>query len=100
MASIEGIDFAEIITFNTFALKGAIRQIGRALNMPLSEVDEIAKAVEKINGKDHIDESYKKRYPELFKYVDLLSYHLLTKTREAHAHDVGGFHTMPAKATN
>lgn len=73
MASIEGIDFAEIITFNTFALKGAIREIGRALNMPLSEVDEIAKAVEKFNGKDHIDESYKKRYPELFKYVDLLN---------------------------
>ena len=73
MASIKGIDFAEIITFNTFALKGAIREIGRALNMPLSEVDEIAKAVEKFNGKDHIDESYKKRYPELFKYVDLLN---------------------------
>lgn len=73
MATIDGIDFAEIVTFNTFALKGAIREIGRALDMPLNEVDEIAKAVEKFNGKDHIDDSYKKRYPELFKYVELLS---------------------------
>lgn len=41
--------------------------------MPLSEVDQIAKAVEKFNGKDHIDETYRNRYPELFKYVDLLN---------------------------
>lgn len=73
LATLDGIDFAEIITFNTFALKGAIREIGRSLDMPLSEVDIIAKAVEKFNGKDHIDDGFKKRYPQLFKYVDIMN---------------------------
>jgi DNA polymerase-3 subunit alpha len=72
IATIDGVDFSEIITFNTFALKGAIREVGRFLDMSLQEVDMISKSVEKYNGKDHIDESYKKRYPELFKYVDLM----------------------------
>ena len=66
VASLEGIYFSEIVTFNTIALKGAIREVGRALKMPLVEVDEIAKNVE-------VDEEkYRNQYPELFKYVDLL----------------------------
>src|SRR5690606_19040720 len=73
LASLEGIDFAEIITFNTMALKGSIREVGRGLGMELSEVDEIAKAVEVFGGKPHIDSKYKTKYPELFKYVDLLN---------------------------
>lgn len=73
LASLDGVEFAEIITFNTLALKGAIREVGRGLNMSLDIVDEIAKSVEKFNGKDHIDERYKNKYPELFKYVDLLN---------------------------
>lgn len=36
---------AQIITFGTMAAKGAIRDVGRALNMPYSEVDRIAKMV-------------------------------------------------------
>jgi DNA polymerase III subunit alpha len=73
LASLQGVEFAEIITFNTMALKGSIREIGRSLEMPLSEVDVIAKSVEKFNGKDHIDDSFKKKYPELFKYVDIFN---------------------------
>ncbi|MET3505446.1 DNA polymerase III subunit alpha [Halalkalibacter oceani] len=70
VANLEGVYFSEIITFNTIALKGAIREVGRALQMPLSEVDEIAK---KVDLKGNIDQSVRDKYEELFKYVDLLS---------------------------
>ena len=36
---------AQIITFGTMAAKAAIRDVGRALNMPYGEVDRIAKMV-------------------------------------------------------
>jgi len=36
---------AQIITFGTMAAKGAIRDVGRALGIPYSEVDKIAKLV-------------------------------------------------------
>ncbi len=36
---------AQIITFGTMAARGAIRDVGRVLNMPLAEVDRIAKLV-------------------------------------------------------
>lgn len=73
VASIPGINFAEIITFNTVALKGAIREVGRALGVDLSVIDEIAKSVYKDDKKkDTVDSRYIERYPELFKYVDLV----------------------------
>jgi len=73
LASLDGIDFAEIVTFNTKALKGSIRLVGKGLGMPLEEVDTIAKAVETFNGKDRIDESYRHKHPELFEYVDVMN---------------------------
>ena len=36
---------AQIITFGTMAAKGALRDVGRALNMPYAEVDRVAKLV-------------------------------------------------------
>lgn len=36
---------AQIITFGTMAARGAIRDVGRAINMPYGEVDHIAKQV-------------------------------------------------------
>ncbi|MBP1764437.1 MAG: polymerase alpha subunit [Firmicutes bacterium] len=36
---------AQIITFGTMAAKGAVRDVGRALNMPYGEVDRIAKLI-------------------------------------------------------
>ena len=61
------IQAAEIITFNTIALKGSIRDVGRALNIPLKEVDAISKNIEKEEDK------YRKQYPELFEYVDIVN---------------------------
>ncbi|MDY7043727.1 PHP domain-containing protein [Virgibacillus sp. M23] len=57
---------AKIITYNKLELLSAIRDIGRGLDIPLSEVDEIAKGVEE-------NESYyRDKYPDLFHYVDLI----------------------------
>ena len=36
---------AQIITFGTMAARGAVRDVGRVLNMPYSEVDEVAKLI-------------------------------------------------------
>ncbi len=42
---------AQIITFGTLGARAAIRDVGRAMDMPLSEVDAIAKLVPAIPGK-------------------------------------------------
>lgn len=42
---------AQIITFGTMGARAAIRDVGRALDMPLSTVDEIARMVPAIPGK-------------------------------------------------
>lgn len=73
LSTLEGIEFAEIITFNTKALRGIIRLVGKGLNIPLDEVDKIAKAVETFDGKDRIDASWRTRYPELFMYTDIMN---------------------------
>ena len=36
---------AQIITFGTMLAKGAVRDVGRALNMPYAEIDKIAKLI-------------------------------------------------------
>ena len=71
---LPNIKTAEIITFNTLQMKGAIKDIGRALNMPLKLTQEISDAVTQDENKNWtIDESYRELYPELFKYVDIIS---------------------------
>lgn len=64
------IKTSEIITFNTIATKGAIKDVCRALNIPLDEAQAISNAVG-IDGT--IDDDWKKKYPEVFKYVDIVS---------------------------
>ena len=62
----KGLYCCDIITFNTIADKGAIRDVGRALEIDLSIIDEICKTLE--TQEDY----YREKYPELFKYVDML----------------------------
>ncbi|NCB64029.1 MAG: DNA polymerase III subunit alpha, partial [Clostridia bacterium] len=45
---------AQIVTFGTMAARGAIRDVGRALNVPYAEVDNIAKQVPSGPGALHI----------------------------------------------
>lgn len=64
----------DIITFNTIAMKGAIKDVGRALGMTPDETQAISNAVEQDeNKKDVIPESYRKKYPLLFQYVDIVA---------------------------
>lgn len=62
-----GLYCSDIVTFNTIALKGAIRDVGRALEMPLDEVGQICNMVEQDEDK------CRAKYPELFKYVDIVN---------------------------
>lgn len=62
-----GLYCSDIITFNTIADKGAIRDVGRALEMPLNEVEDICKTVD--DEKKYV--KIREQYPRLFKYVDL-----------------------------
>lgn len=62
-----GLYCADIITFNTIALKGAIRDVARALQIPLDIVDNIC------NNVETKEEQLRKEYPELFEYVDLVN---------------------------
>ena len=62
-----GLYCSDIVTFNTIALKGAIRDVGRALEIPLDIVGNICDNVEAN------EESLREQYPELFKYVDMVN---------------------------
>lgn len=64
------IKTSEIITFNTIATKGAIKDVCRALNISLDEAQQISDAV---NLDGTIDDKWKEQYPEVFKYVDIVS---------------------------
>lgn len=66
---IPTIKSAEIITFNTIALKGAIRDVGRALEMDLNEVSDICSKCE--DGV--VPSDLRKKYSKLFDYVDIVN---------------------------
>lgn len=68
--NLPNINTSEIITFNTIALKGAIRDIGGALDMPLIEVDAICKSLD--NDAKEMPENLQRKYPELSKYVKIV----------------------------
>ena len=63
----EKINMAEIITFNTVALKGSIRDCARALGYDLSIVNEIC------NNIEEKEQYYRGIYSELFDYVDIVN---------------------------
>lgn len=63
-----GLYCCDIVTFNTVADKGAIRDVGRALNIPLTEVAAICDSVDN----EELYEKSREKYKELFKYVDLI----------------------------
>lgn len=67
------IHCCNIITFNTIQMRTAIKDIGRGLQMSVSETDAISKRVETDeNGKDFASEELRNEYPLLFKYVDMV----------------------------
>ena len=70
----DGLYCCDIITFNTIAMKGAIKDVGRALGMTPDETQTISNAVEQDEKKrDYIPDSYRTKYPLLFQYVDIVT---------------------------
>lgn len=65
--NLDNIQCSEIVTFNTIALKGAIRDVGRALEMSLDEVSDICDRIEQN------EELLRQSYPQLFEYVDIVN---------------------------
>lgn len=65
--NIPGLYCSKIITFNTVALKGSIRDVGRALEIPLNIIGEICENIETQEA------AYRRQYPELFEYVDIIN---------------------------
>lgn len=62
-----GLYCSDIVTFNTIALKGAVRDVCRALGVPLEEASAICRVVEQ-------DEAgCREKYPDVFKYVDIVN---------------------------
>ena len=70
------IQGSAIITFQTYALRGAIKGIGRGLNIPLSEVESISADIDEIEEEDdkgetkkittfHNKEKWESKYPKL-----------------------------------
>lgn len=72
--NLPNIKTSEIITFNTIAMKGAIKDVCRAFNIPLDEAQTISDAVTTDeNHKWVIDNKWREKYPDIFKYVDIVS---------------------------
>lgn len=70
---LPNIKSAEIITFNTIALKGAVRDVCRALYKNNESVNylNISEEINSLVDKD--EEKARKKYPEVFRYVDLVN---------------------------
>ena len=69
----KGLHCCNIVTFNTIQMRGAIKDIGRALGMTPDETQEISNLVEADDkGKDYMPDAVREQYPELFKYVDMV----------------------------
>lgn len=71
------IQSAEIITFNTIALKGAIRDVCRALYKDKHEIDSDENYIQIANKickeAESNEEAARRSYPEVFKYVDIVN---------------------------
>jgi DNA polymerase III subunit alpha len=61
---------AQIITFGTLGAKAAIRDVGRVMDIPLAEVDRVAKLIPGIPGKSVSISEALEQVPELKKLYD------------------------------
>ena len=73
--NLSNIKTSEIVTFNTIALKGAIRDVCRALyRKDQGDDGEYLKIADAICADVERDEDgMRKKYPEVFKYVDIVN---------------------------
>lgn len=66
------INSAEIITFNTIATKGAVRDVCRALYKESGKINYLELSGEISNEIDRDVDRARKKYPEVFKYADIV----------------------------
>lgn len=71
--NLPNIKSAEIITFNTIALKGAIRDVCRALYKDRQDINYIKMSNQICKEVDLHEDAVRKEYPEVFKYVDIVN---------------------------
>lgn len=65
--NIDGVYCSDIITFNTIALKGAVKDVARALEYEVSIAEEINKQI------DGNESEMREKYPDIFEYVDIVN---------------------------
>jgi DNA polymerase-3 subunit alpha len=62
-----------IVTFNTIKMRGAIKDIARAIGIPVDEAQKICNEVyEDENKKECVPDKIRKEYSRLFEYVDVV----------------------------
>lgn len=61
-----------IITFNTIKMRGAIKDVARALGMPVDEAQQICNTVFEDENGEHVPDDVRKKHLELFSYVDIV----------------------------
>lgn len=71
--NLPSIRSAEIITFNTIALKGAIRDVCRALYKDRQDMNYLQIANHICKEVELHEDAVRKEYPEVFKYVDIVN---------------------------
>lgn len=64
---------AEIITFNTIALKGAVRDVCRGLYKDSPSVDYMKLSDEISKGVDTNEDGMRRKYPQVFEYADIVN---------------------------
>ena len=70
---LPNIRSAEIITFNTIALKGAVRDVCRALYKDRVDVDYLQLSNTICKDIETKEEQLRREYPEVFRYVDIVN---------------------------
>lgn len=71
--NLPNIRSAEIITFNTIALKGAVRDVCRALYKDRQDMNYLQIANHICKEVELHEDVVRKEYPEVFKYVDIVN---------------------------
>ena len=65
--NMDGVYCCDIITFNTIALKGAVKDVARALDYSVDIANSITKEI------DANEELMRNKYPNIFEYVDIVN---------------------------
>ena len=67
------VQSCDIITFNTVAMKGSIKYVGKALDYPLEITQALSNGVYiDEDGKETVSPDIRKAYPDIFEYVDIV----------------------------